>query len=319
MAAHGRRRRPPETAARPPRRPTPKTQPRRRPRSRPPRRPRRRSSRPPRRPRQAKPRRPKPKPAPEHGRADGGPAGLDGRDRAQAGADDQARRAARRSSRCCRSGGALALGIINKQDARQGRRRRADQQVNELGASIKSDTEEQLKTINGRIDASSSSSSTIQQTQNTQTQDIASAAEPAASERAAQPPRRRAITTPAPTAPDPTPARAHQRPGPAPADCAAERSDLARLDARAAPPGPRSPASAPAIRLRRLDLLVVARRPPPRPPRSRWAISSRCSASRASSIAVMMIAIRMLISSSEAISTKLMKKIHDHGWTSIAS
>jgi hypothetical protein len=45
--------------------------------------------------------------------------------------------------------------------------------VNELGASIKSDTEEQLKAINGRVDAIEQQVKTVQQTQTTQTQDIA--------------------------------------------------------------------------------------------------------------------------------------------------
>ena len=72
------------------------------------------------------------------------------------------------------SGGALALGIINKQDASS--KDDVDdltEQVNELGASIKSDTEEQLKAINGRVDAVEQQVKTIQQTQATQTQDIA--------------------------------------------------------------------------------------------------------------------------------------------------
>jgi hypothetical protein len=72
------------------------------------------------------------------------------------------------------SGGALALGIINKQDASS--KDDVDnltEQVNELGASIKSDTEEQLKAINGRVDAIEQQVKTIQQTQTTQTQDIA--------------------------------------------------------------------------------------------------------------------------------------------------
>ncbi len=72
------------------------------------------------------------------------------------------------------SGGALALGILNKQDASS--KDDVDnltEQVNELGASIKSDTEEQLSTIGGRIDAVEQQVKTIQQTQTTQTQDIA--------------------------------------------------------------------------------------------------------------------------------------------------
>ena len=72
------------------------------------------------------------------------------------------------------SGGALALGIINKQDASS--KNDVDnltEQVNELGASIKTDTEDQLSAINGRIDAIDQQVKTIQQTQTTQTQDIA--------------------------------------------------------------------------------------------------------------------------------------------------
>ena len=72
------------------------------------------------------------------------------------------------------SGGALALGIINQQNASS--KDDVDDltgQVNELGASIKTDTEDQLKTINGRIDAIEQQVKTIQQTQTTQTQDIA--------------------------------------------------------------------------------------------------------------------------------------------------
>lgn len=72
------------------------------------------------------------------------------------------------------SGGALALGIINMQDASS--KDDVDdltEQVNELGASIKADTEEQLKAINGRVDAVEQQVKTIQQTQTTQTQDIA--------------------------------------------------------------------------------------------------------------------------------------------------
>ena len=72
------------------------------------------------------------------------------------------------------AGGALALGVINQQNASS--KDDVDEltgQVNELGASLKSDTEEQLKTIGGRIDAVEQQVKTIQQTQTTQTQEIA--------------------------------------------------------------------------------------------------------------------------------------------------
>ncbi|CAN5533933.1 hypothetical protein BH20ACT15_BH20ACT15_11520 [soil metagenome] len=72
------------------------------------------------------------------------------------------------------AGGALALGVINQQDASS--KDDVDQlteQVNELGASLKTDTEEQLKKISGRIDAVEQQISTVQQTQTQQTQDIA--------------------------------------------------------------------------------------------------------------------------------------------------
>jgi len=72
------------------------------------------------------------------------------------------------------AGGALALGVINQQNTSS--KDDVDEltsQVNELGASLKSDTEEQLKTIGGRIDAVEQQLKTIQQTQTTQTQEIA--------------------------------------------------------------------------------------------------------------------------------------------------
>lgn len=72
------------------------------------------------------------------------------------------------------AGGALALGVINQQDASS--KDDVDQlteQVNELGASLKTDTEAQLKTISGRIDAVEQQIKTVQQTQTQQTQDIA--------------------------------------------------------------------------------------------------------------------------------------------------
>jgi len=72
------------------------------------------------------------------------------------------------------AGGALALGVINQQNASsEDDVDELTSQVNELGASLKSDTEEQLKTIGGRIDAVEQQVKTIQQTQTTQTQEIA--------------------------------------------------------------------------------------------------------------------------------------------------
>lgn len=73
------------------------------------------------------------------------------------------------------AGGALALGVLNQQDAAS--KDDVDEltaKVNELGESLKAGTEEQLKTLNGRIDGLEQQVKTLQQTQTQNTQDIAS-------------------------------------------------------------------------------------------------------------------------------------------------
>ena len=72
------------------------------------------------------------------------------------------------------AGGAIALGVINQQNAAS----KDDideltEKVNELGASLKSGTEKQLKTLGGRIDGLEQQIATLQQTQAQNTQDIA--------------------------------------------------------------------------------------------------------------------------------------------------
>lgn len=72
------------------------------------------------------------------------------------------------------AGGAIALGVINQQNAAS--KDDVDElteKVNELGASLKSGTEKQLKALGGRIDGLEQQIATLQQTQAQNTQDIA--------------------------------------------------------------------------------------------------------------------------------------------------
>lgn len=72
------------------------------------------------------------------------------------------------------AGGALALGVINQQDAAS--KDDVDEltsKVNELGETLKADTETQLKALGGRIDGLEQQVKTLQQTQTQNTQDIA--------------------------------------------------------------------------------------------------------------------------------------------------
>ena len=72
------------------------------------------------------------------------------------------------------AGGAIALGVINQQNAAsEDDVDELTEQVNELGASLKSGTEKQLKALGGRIDGLEQQIATLQQTQATNTQDIA--------------------------------------------------------------------------------------------------------------------------------------------------
>lgn len=72
------------------------------------------------------------------------------------------------------AGGAIVLGVINQQNAAS--KDDVDElteKVNELGASLKSGTEKQLKALGGRIDGLEQQIATLQQTQAQNTQDIA--------------------------------------------------------------------------------------------------------------------------------------------------
>ena len=72
------------------------------------------------------------------------------------------------------AGGAIALGVINQQNAAsEDDVDDLTEKVNELGASLKSGTEKQLKALGGRIDGLEQQIATLQQTQAQNTQDIA--------------------------------------------------------------------------------------------------------------------------------------------------
>ena len=72
------------------------------------------------------------------------------------------------------AGGAIALGVINQQNAAsEDDVDELTEKVNELGASLKSGTEKQLKALGGRIDGLEQQVATLQQTQAQNTQDIA--------------------------------------------------------------------------------------------------------------------------------------------------
>lgn len=72
------------------------------------------------------------------------------------------------------AGGAIALGVINQQNAAsKDDVAELTEKVNELGASLKSGTEKQLKALGGRIDGLEQQIATLQQTQAQNTQDIA--------------------------------------------------------------------------------------------------------------------------------------------------